>query len=183
MADLNAKEPADLDRLTIGTVTLSQTPAGPIWAVMPYPGAVDAASAALRAAHGVPFPEPGRSHRSGAARIVWAGRALAFLFDAVPRSADLATHAGLGDQSDAWTRLRLAGAGCTDVLARLVPVDLSLEAFPEGASRRTGLGHMSALVIRAGPQAFDLLCLRSMAGTMVHELERAMRMCAARAAL
>ena len=41
------------------------------------------------------------------------------------------------DQSDGWTVLALSGAAAVDVLARLVPVDLRLAAFPVGGALRT----------------------------------------------
>ncbi len=182
MANLTAKAPADLAAVTIGTVTLTEHPMGSIWAIMPYHGATDVTSSALKAAHGVGFPAPGTVEETGDIRIVWSGQGQAFLFGTKPETA-LGDHAGLSDQSDAWTHLCLEGEDAQTVLTRLVPIDLSLAALPVNRSARSSLGHMSALIIRTGEARFELLCFRSMAGTMVHELERAMKMIAARQAL
>ena len=69
-----------------------------------------------------------------------------------------------------------------DVLARLVPLDLSPAACPKGSARRTLLGHMSCLILHPGGAAFEILVFRSMAHSAVHELTRAMTAVAARRA-
>ncbi len=182
MANLTPRSPARLSDMSIGTVTLNEPPMGAIWAVMPYPGSKDALASLMTSTLGMSFPAPGESHTNGDAMVAWSGQDQAFLVGAAPDAA-LAAHAGLSDQSDAWARLHLSGDDAAEVLARLVPVDLSHDACPVGRALRTSLGHMSALIVRTGPDAFDLFCFRSMAGTMVHELERAMKMLAARRAL
>ncbi|MEL6839146.1 MAG: sarcosine oxidase subunit gamma, partial [Pseudomonadota bacterium] len=73
-----------------------------------------------------------------------------------------------------------SGAGVEDVLARLVPVDLRLATFKTGHTARTMLGHMSVAISRVGAQSFEIMAMRSMAGTLVHELETAMRSVALR---
>ena len=112
-----------------------------------------------------------------AARIVWAGREQAFLTGVEPPALE---GAALTDQSDGWTVLTLAGAGAVDVLARLVPMDLRLGAFPVGQALRTQLNHMNVVILRTGDHAFEILGFRSMARTAWHELEAAMQMLAAR---
>lgn len=167
---------------TIGSVTLAEAGTMPIWSVLTYRGKAGAVSEALQSAHGVAFPEPGRVAEAAEARAVWTGLDQCLLFAAQP-DATLADHAAITDQSDAWVHLGLSGTGVADVLARLVPIDLSTDAFPPGQTRRTSLGHMAAIVIRDGVDQFEILTFRSMAGTAVHELTRAMRMVAARTAL
>jgi sarcosine oxidase subunit gamma len=154
----------------------------PIWAVMPYRGKAEALSKALDKAHGVGFPDPGAVLAAGDVRIAWSGLDQAFLMGAVP-DAKLAAHAALTDQSDAWTNLVLEGAAVRDVLARWTPVDLSRPACPPGSARRTLVGHMSALILHSEGDRFEVLVFRSMAATAVHEMTRAMRAVAARAAL
>ena len=68
-----------------------------------------------------------------------------------------------------------------DVLARLVPVDLRLAAFPVGRAVRPGLNHMNAVILRTGDHAFEIMVFRSMARTAWHEVETTMNMVAARA--
>ena len=89
--------------------------------------------------------------------------------------------AAVTDQSDAWIVVRLEGAGAEDVLARLVPIDLRGRAFPQDSAARTLLGHMSVGIVRV-PGGFEIRAFRSMAGTLAHELGRAMRAVAARGA-
>lgn len=183
MAELMAKSPAHgLTPVAAGGVTLSEAPMRPVWAVMPWRGKAAALSKALEQAHGVGFPEPGALITAGEVGIAWSGLDQAFLMGVEPDAA-LAAHAALTDQSDAWTQLVLDGAAARDVLARWVPVDLSAAACPPGSARRTLVGHMSALILHPGGDRFEVLVFRSMAGTAVHELTRAMRAVAARGAL
>ena len=62
-----------------------------------------------------------------------------------------------------------------EALARHVPIDLRLSAFPLGAAARTPLYHMSMVLLRTAPDAFLILCFRSMAKTGWHEIETALR--------
>lgn len=181
MANLTATAPARGTDITHGAARLQELPMGTIWAVMPFRGKTGAVSSALEEAFGLSWPGPGAFTETGDTRLAWSGRAQAMLMGPTPPGG-LSDIAGLSDQSDAWTHLALSGAASTQVLSRLVPVDLSLAACPVGTSLRTSLGHMSAMVLRTGSDRFELLAFCSMAGTMVHELDRAMRMVAARAA-
>lgn len=97
--------------------------------------------------------------------------------------ATLARHAALTDQSDGWAVFSLQGQGVEDVLARLTPLDLNRGVFKRGHAARSLLGHMSAIFLRTGENAFQIMVFRSMARTAVHELEVAMKAVAARAAL
>ncbi len=92
----------------------------------------------------------------------------------------MAAHAALTDQSDAWAMVRLEGAAAEDVLARLVPVDLRQSVFKRGHTARTMLQHMAVSITRISGEAFLILAFRSMAGTLVHDLETAMKGVAAR---
>lgn len=182
MPDLVAEPPlADLD-LTVGEARLKGVEPGRLTWLAPWPGAEAALSAALEAAHGVPFPAPGGTASAGAtARILWAGRAQALLVGPEPDPA-LAEYGAVLDTGEAWTALQLTGSAAPDVLARLVPLDLRPAAFPAGRTCRTLLGHMN-VQITATAEGVEILAMRSMAGTAAHEIERAMRAVAARAAL
>ena len=68
-----------------------------------------------------------------------------------------------------------------DILARLVPIDLRDQAFPDGAAARTLFGHMTAVLMRLGPEHYEVMVFRSMAGTLAHDLKDAMESVAARA--
>lgn len=137
-----------------------------LWSVMPFPGGSRPAW----------WPEPGRVVERDGVRAVWFGREAAMVEGPRPE-----VTAAVTEQTDAWVVVRLEGAGAEDVLARLVPVDLRGRAFPEGSVARTVLGHLNAAVLR-DRAGFELWAFRSMAGTLAHELERAMRGVAARGA-
>ncbi|MCY1127268.1 sarcosine oxidase subunit gamma [Frigidibacter sp. RF13] len=182
MAKLIAKPAAgELLPVTIGSLTLSDMPQERITAIAPYPGKIEAVSNALERL-GLAFPAPGASQQAAKARILWAGRDLAFLIGAAP-PAGLGPIAAQTDQSDGWAGLALSGPGVEAALARLVPLDLSLAAFPEGATARTALGHITILLHRTGAENFALYLFRSMIATAIHELETVMRALLARASL
>lgn len=183
MADLTATFPAaGLVPVEIGGALLDAAAPASIWAIAPYRGCSVALSAALEQIHGLPYPVPGRCHDAGASRIAWSGLDQAVLIAATPDT-DLARHAALCDQSDGWAHLALEGATAREVLARLVPLDLSPRACPPGSARRSLLGHLPALILHPGGDRFEILVYRSMAESAVHDLTRAMRSVAARAAI
>ena len=95
-------------------------------------------------------------------------------------SAKLAKHAALTDQSDAWSCVLLEGEGARDVLARLTPLDLRDSACPIGAALRSELFHMPVSIARLAENTWQIMGFRSMAATLVHDLERAMKSVAAR---
>lgn len=88
--------------------------------------------------------------------------------------------AAVTDQSDAWAVVQIAGTGVEDVLARLVPVDLRRGVFRKNHVAKTMLGHLSVTITRTGSDAFEIMVMRSMAQTLVHDLDVAMRGVAAR---
>lgn len=183
MAELIAKTPcAGLGLPMVqGGAELAEWLPGHITSVAPFVGQEQAANRAL-AALGLAFPAPNAMATAGDARIVWTGRGQAFLIGAEP-PAGLADAAALTDQSDGWAALRLAGPAAANVLARLVPLDLSAAAFPAGTAARSLLGHMPVVLMRPEPATWHLLVFRSMARTAVHELQAAMTNLAGRSAL
>lgn len=181
MAKPIAKSAAEgLLPLTAGALTLSEAQPDRITALQPWPGQEAALGEALKAI-GLGWPAADRALGHGKATVLWSGRSQAFLLNAAPDG--LAPFAALTDLSDGWAGLSLSGPGAAAALARLVPVDLSPGAFPEGASARTGLGHMMLLLHRTGRDAFALYVFRSMLASAVHEIGLAMKSMAARAAV
>jgi len=162
------------------SVRLTELPFARVTSVAPFAGKERAVATAMKKI-GLGWPEPGQSIRAGDAGCLWTGRGQAFLIGA--DAAGLAGLAALTDQSDGWARMRLEGAAAEAVLARLVPMDLRRSAFPDGAVARTGLNHMMMVLHREGPEAFQIMVFRSMAGSAVHEIATAMNAVAARAAL
>lgn len=173
MADLIATPAVTGLPLTIGSVRLAAFDPGPVTAIAPYPGRD--LSPVLR------FPAPGEVIEEGARRLIWAGRGMAFLTGGP--APDLGGLAAVTDQSDGWVWVTLEGRDVPAVLARLCPLDLRAAAFPVGTSARSVLQHLSVLLIRTGPEAFQIAAYRSMAGTLLHDLSGAMKAVAARAAL
>jgi len=164
--------------LTLGRCRLDRLEGETITAIAPFPGKKPALDTCLKPL-GLRFPEPGESLSSVGVRIVWAGREAAFLIGAQAPEG-LHDHAALSDQSDGWAGLRLEGPDSEAVLARLVPLDLRGGVFGPGQCARAPINHMQALILRAGPDAFDLRVYRSMVATLVHELTEAMRGISAR---
>lgn len=181
MTELTARTPgAGLFPIEIGGITVREETPEAITAISPYRAREADLSAALEAAHGMALPGPGRSTGKAGARAIWFGRDMVMLVG--PRAeAALSDHAALTDQSDAWTVVRLDGAGARDVLARLTPLDLRDGQFKRGHTARSELAHMAASITRVGPEAWQIMVFRSLARTLAHDLETAMRGVAARA--
>ncbi len=180
MVELQASPPCAGHRpFETGGMRLAEVDLGPLTSIAPYRGKTRDLSKRLKAAHGLEWPAPGQSHNAPTGNIIWFGREMALLVG-LPPAEGLETCAALTDQSDAWACVELSGARCEDVLARLVPVDLRVPHFPQGATARTLLGHMNASITRIAPDGFHILVFRSMAGTLWHELQSAMESVAAR---
>ncbi len=165
--------------LTLGGVKLTETMMGPISSIALISGGAKALARGLKGL-GLAFPAPNTFAEKNGARIVWAGREQAFLTGVEPPALD---GAAVADQTDGWVALSVSGTGAVDVLARLVPVDLRLSAFPVGRVVRAPVNHMNAVILRTGDYAFEIMVFRSMARTAWHEIEVAMQALAARAAL
>lgn len=174
MADLTETAPfAGLGLpLALGETRLAALPLGPITAIAPYPGQAAAVGGELGG-----FPGPGQVLTTPHGHLAWAGREVAFLFGRAP---DLGALAAVTDQSDGWAGLSLTGADALAVLARLVPVDLATMSPP--VSLRSLLNHLPLLLVHPAPEVWQVWSYRSMAGTLVHELNGAMCAVAARRA-
>lgn len=172
MAKLIANTPcAGLLPKTIGTIELTEIDTGQITLVAPFKGQQKVVSEALKSAHGIAFPAPNRTTGSSP-RAVWCGMGQALVMGAFA-CPDL--PAACVDHSDAWTVVRIDGVDAAAVLARLTPIDLRAAVFKRGHTARTLVGHMTASVTRVGSNAFEIMVMRSMAGTLVHDLERTAR--------
>ncbi len=179
MVRLVERSPCDgLLPVQAGALKLEHLPVPAIAWIAPAPGREAAVSQALKQVLGAAFPAPGRATGKAGARCVWFARGEALLLAAaVPALAD----ASVVDQSHGWAVLRLGGAGCEEVLARLVPLDLRPAHFRRGHAARSMARHVPIIVIRAGQGAFELIVPASMVKTATADLGRAMRIVAARA--
>lgn len=170
--------------LRIGAAELHDMGPLDMASIAPFRDREAAVTTALRAALGTGLSPVGRwLDLGGGGRIFWSGLGQWHL--AGPQSrAPLGTLDGIAavtEQGDGWCGLTLTGAAAAEVLARLVPLDLHAQAFEPGKVARTLLGHMTCVLI-ATDAGFDVLTMRSVAGTAVHEIAVAMRAVAAIAA-
>ncbi|MDG1448620.1 MAG: sarcosine oxidase subunit gamma family protein [Ascidiaceihabitans sp.] len=180
MVDLIAKTPMDgFVPLTLGNVTLSEMAAGPVTSISPFNDTGKDLSAALKTAHGMTVPAANRSTAKASARAIWFGREQ-FILMGCEADQGLANYAALTDQSDGWTVVTLKGAGAADVLARVTPLDLRSHVFKKGHTARSDLMHMASSITRTGDDTFMIMVFRSMAGTLLHDLQRAMEGLASR---
>ena len=172
VASLIALTPcAGLLPLTVGEITITEIVPDALSSVTPFKGQKKAVSDALKTQVGAGLT--GVNRRSGA--VTWFGHGVWLVSGAVS-----VEGAAVTDQSDAWTVVEIKGAGAEDVLARLVPIDLRVSVFKKNHTAKTMLAHMSITITRTGPDAFEIIAMRSMAKTLVHDLEVAMRGVAAR---
>lgn len=180
MVDLKALSPcAGLLPVEVAGCRLEETDLGRLTSIAPYAGQQARVADVLNNLYGLTYPAPNRSGAHQGTRLIWFGRDMALLAGADP-DPTLHDSAALTDQSDAWACVTLSGARGCDVLARLVPVDLRPERFAEGHSIRTLLGHMHVSITRIDSETLLMLVFRSMAHTMVEELQEAMEAVALR---
>jgi sarcosine oxidase subunit gamma len=156
--------------ITIGEVTLELCPVTQATWIAALPGRLEAVSGALKKVAGIVFPAPDRIEISETARAVWMGPEEALLFGSAPQIAGAVAT----DYSDGIAVLRVCGGPAREVLMRLTPLDLREAMFPVGASARTLLGHLTVSLVRTDEETFEVIVMRSMTRTAVHELTRAM---------
>ncbi|MEM1236812.1 MAG: sarcosine oxidase subunit gamma [Pseudomonadota bacterium] len=170
MVKLIAKSPAaGLLPLEGDGVTVEEAPFEELTSIAPWG---DGLSKALKDAHGMALPKPGRSTGKAGARCLWFGSSHFMLAGPEPDAA-LNAYAALTLQTDAWCRVVLTGPRVAEMLAYLTPVDLREDAFKRGDVARAQIGHMNACIMRTGAKAYELMVFRSMAQTLVHELKEA----------
>ena len=144
-----------------------------VTSVMPYRGQDELVSNALLKAYGVELPKPNRMIQNGSVCALWFSRRQTLLIGATPDS-ELAKYAALVDQSDAWAVIELEGPRVWDVLCRLVPIDLRTSQFKQNHTARTQLIHMMVSITRVDDSCFQIIGCRSMAGSLIHHVSRAM---------
>lgn len=177
MAKLVAVSPcARLLPVTAGGVTISEIVLDQIYSFAPFAGQTAAVSALIERQLGMPLSPVGFAATRRRVRMQWLSQGCWI----VTRKVALDGVAAMTDQSDAWAVVHIAGAPVVDVLSRLVPIDLREAVFVPGQTARTLLGHMSVAITRVGADEFEIMGMRSMAGTLVHELTTAARQFAMR---
>ncbi|MEM6729557.1 MAG: sarcosine oxidase subunit gamma [Pseudomonadota bacterium] len=150
-------------------VVAREAPFAPIYSLAPLG---DGLGPALEKADGIALPAPGKMTDSEGLRCAWFGRAHYLLFGAEP-DASLSALAAITDQSDAWCHAILEGPRASETLAYRTPVDLRASSFPPMSATKAQIGHMNAALLHPEAERYEILVFRSMAGTLVHELEDA----------
>lgn len=180
MVRLVARTPLEGEPLgRIGGIVLTEAEIGEAWSVAPFRGKAPSVDAALRKACGLGLPPPNTALVSGNMRALWSGRGRTLVIGAALPAA-IRRNAAVTAQGDGLAALLVAGPSAGNVLARLVPVDLRPVPFPPGTTARTFVGHMAAQVTCLGPDLYEIMVMRSMGHTLVHEVRAAATMVAAR---
>lgn len=139
---------------------------------------------ALRSAFALAVPEMGGSTVSadGKARLLGLQRDQFFLLiDDQGSEAFALVVEGLGetayltDQSDSWTMLAMSGAKCRTALERVCPIDLHPSTFPERSVTRTVMEHFGVIILREGPEHYQLMSATSSARSFLHVIETSIR--------
>ncbi len=79
------------------------------------------------------------------------------------------------NQTSAWVCLEVSGPDTVAAFARICPINLALAAFPIGASARTMMDHLGALIIRLDDDCFQVLSASSSAASFAHAVETSYR--------
>ena len=168
-----------------GGVMLVERPHALMVTVAAYAGAMLDTSLICRDVTGLNLPEAGRWSASAAWEIAYSELDAWCLWGPQEGLAELAEalepHAAVTDQSSGFAGLRIAGDSAAAVLARLTPIDLRPNAFPNGHAARTEIAHMSGLIL-ARDEGYDIWVARSFARTLHHDLTEAMKSVGALAA-
>ncbi|MDE8345014.1 MAG: sarcosine oxidase subunit gamma family protein [Acidocella sp.] len=134
--------------------------------------------AALGQALGVALPVLARVVDFGGMRYLWAGPGawLAMADDPARLDALFAIDAmaAVSEQGDGRCLFFVNGPQAREILARLLPIDLSESAFGPDFVAISQAGHVGVMVWREG-DGFILACYRSFAGSLHHALNEAAR--------
>lgn len=84
--------------------------------------------------------------------------------------ADSTGFAALSEQGDGRVRIGVSGAGACDLLSRGTGADLSPDRFAQGTTLSTLYGHIGVYLTRLGPDAFEIMVLRSYADSLWRHL-------------
>lgn len=139
-----------------------------------------ALSEALRSGWGLAMPDPTQSESNGQTRAIrTAPDQILLMFpwgthDAEPMVQGKLNGAGhTTDQTDTWVVLEVSGPDTLAALERLCPLDIA--SFSVGASARTIMEHMGALIVRLDSDRFLLMSANSSAKSFLHAVEVSFR--------
>lgn len=143
------------------------------------------ALAALSLRHGaalpaLPLPAVGQWQKTGDLSAFWLGQEQ-WMIEGEGRAEEdfalyvkgLAHECSVVEQTDAWVCVEITGPApaLERLLERLVNLDPA--RLGAGTATRTGLEHMSVILLRRAPEHLAIMGMRSAAGSLWHVLERA----------
>lgn len=140
-------------------------------------GGEEALVAALDAV-GLGWPAPGQSTGESARGLLRMGgdQALVYGLSVEALATGLGDMAWLTDQSDTWVGLSLRGSDPRAALAYLCALDLDEAAFPDGATARTRMAHLSVILLRQSPQEWWFWAPRSSVESFIDALVEALEL-------
>jgi sarcosine oxidase subunit gamma len=158
-------------------VSLNERHPASLAQVAGWPSAAGALTDRVREATGVAPPPPGSSASNDDLTLLWTapGRWLivsethADLAETLTAAIDIDTGT-VSDLGHARCVLRLSGPMAPSVLAKGLPIDLHLRAFPAGGVVQGNIHHIGVLVHRAAADAFDLYVFRGFAVSLLEWL-------------
>lgn len=158
-------------------VTLKERRPVSLVQVAGWPSSAGALTDRLREATGITPPPPGKGASNDDLALLWTapGRWL-IVSETRADPAETLTAAidvDIGTVSDlghARCVLRLSGPMAPSVLAKGLPIDLHLRAFPVDGVVQGSIHHMSVLVHRVAADAFDLYVFRGFAVSLLEWL-------------
>lgn len=159
--------------ITGAPLVLREEPAETILQIQAWPDTIAAVEAVLAQALATDVPAAGHGAvvGDGSLLAIGAGRFL-LLSRAGDKGADLleafsASDAVVTDISHGRTILRLEGDAADELLARCVPVDFDVAAFPVGRVAQTAIHHIDVSIHRRSVSEFEIWSLRSFAESLV----------------
>ncbi|MEL6218621.1 MAG: sarcosine oxidase subunit gamma family protein [Pseudomonadota bacterium] len=153
-------------------VVLSEQRIGSLWQLASWPDRLNAVGAAAAQLAGVEkAPAPGRVAVGSHGRLIRV-EALKWLLERPEGAEDPSLPIENGtvlDLSHARTLIRIEGSAASELITRLVAIDIRPVEFPEGAAAQTAYHGVGLTLIRRG-KGFDILVFRSFALTLWEEL-------------
>lgn len=142
-------------------LVLSERRIGSIWQLSAWPDQVAAAGkAAAKAAGAKTAPGPLSSVTGKAALLRTEPLKWLMVSEADVAGPKMGKTGTALDLSHARTVIRVEGEGASDLMARMMPLDLRSVAFPEGSVATSAIHHI-AVTVHARDGGLDLYCFRS----------------------
>lgn len=125
----------------------------------------------------LPLPAPARADAGMPFGAFWVAPAMWFIEAPFATHEDIVAHlkpvfgdaASITEQTDAWVRFDVSGAGLVALFARLTHLDL--ETLPDGYASRTVIDHLGCYLIRRGGGDITVYGPRSSAEGLLHAME------------